>query len=269
MSLLTRLLTRPCGNRIAQTLLEKSVRLAHSLMGIGSGGGADSSGEKAIFAFLRKSIPPPYIIFDVGSNKGQFLKLITTSLKSDGISVHCFEPGKETFRILTESAAGDPRVTMNNCALSREPGEAKLFYDNTGSGLASLTQRKLDHFNIEFNQSEEIRVSTIDEYCADKGIKRIHLLKIDIEGHELDALAGAQNMFARGAVDIVTFEFGGCNIDTRTYFQDFWYFFTERNFEIYRISPSGYFHKIRKYREFHEQFRTTNFLARRKTTSQK
>jgi len=63
-------------------------------------------------------------------------------------------------------------------------------------------------------------------------------------------------------MDVIQFEFGGCNIDTRIFFQDFWYFFKNNNFEIYRITPFGAAHK-ECYREFEECFLTTNYLARR------
>ena len=35
-------------------------------------------------------------------------------------------------------------------------------------------------------------IDTIDNYCAENSIDHIHLLKIDIEGHELDVLSGAR-----------------------------------------------------------------------------
>jgi hypothetical protein len=68
-------------------------------------------------------------------------------------------------------------------------------------------------------------------------------------------------MLASKSIDIVTFEFGGCNIDTRTFFQDFWYFFDEANFKILRITPSGYLNPLQSHKEIDEQFRTTNFIA--------
>jgi hypothetical protein len=60
---------------------------------------------------------------------------------------------------------------------------------------------------------------------------------MDIEGHELDLLLGARHMFEAGAVKIATFEFGGCNIDTHTCFQDYFYYFKEMNMDLYRIIP--------------------------------
>jgi hypothetical protein len=94
------------------------------------------------------------------------------------------------------------------------------------------------------------------------GVGRIDLLKIDVEGHELEVLRGAESLFAGRGVRMVTFEFGGCDIDSRTFFQDFWYFFRERGMgRLFRITPSGYLAPIRHYREADEQFRTTNFLV--------
>ena len=84
------------------------------------------------------------------------------------------------------------------------------------------------------------------------------MVKIDVEGHELTALKGFGN--ALNATRVLQFEFGGCNIDTRTYFQDFWYFFKGQDFEIYRITPVGA-EKITRYNERDEFFSTTNYIA--------
>jgi FkbM family methyltransferase len=271
VSLLKSVLIKTSGNRFIQNLLAKNVQASQYWMGIGSGSSVLSSGEQAIFHVLLKQRQKlPYCIFDVGANKGQFLQLILEKVTVDNCSIHCFEPGQEAFQNLINDFNKDiqiDRIKLNNIGIGRESCEAVLHYDHTGSGLASLTQRKLDHFGIHFNKSEKVGIDTIDNYCSSNGIDHIHLLKIDIEGHELDALAGAKKMFAEKAIDIVTFEFGGCNIDTRTFFQDFWYFFNELDFRIFRITPSGYFHPIKLYQEIHEQFQTINFIAISKGTS--
>lgn len=261
MSMLKRLLIKVTGNHLIQNLLDKNVQLSQYLMGIGSGSGVTSSGEQAIFRFLQNKYVPPYCIFDVGSNMGQFLQLILDNISIADYSVHCFEPGQDTFKFLSESSPKDSRIKLNNIGIGKTRSQAILHYDKTSSGLASLTKRRLDHFGIEFEKSEKVQIDTIDNYCSDNGINHIHLLKIDIEGHELDALIGAKDMFASNQIDIVTFEFGGCNIDTRTFFQDFWYFFEDAKFRIFRITPSGFLYPLKSYKEIFEQFRTINFLA--------
>jgi FkbM family methyltransferase len=263
MSRLMRTLIKISGNRYAQGVLEKTVRTSQYLMGIGSGSEVSLSGEGAVFQVVKRRHGPPYCIFDVGSNKGQFLGLALSSIGAASVSVHCFEPGHETYGVLSAAFGHDHRVALNNFGIGATKGDAVLHYDAAGSGMASLTRRRLDHFHIDFGKSERVQIDTIDNYCAANAIDHIHLLKIDIEGHELDALAGAKEMFAKRAVDIVTFEFGGCNIDTRTYFQDFWYLIREIDMKIYRITPSGYLHPIESYRELDEQFRTTNYVAMR------
>jgi FkbM family methyltransferase len=255
-------LIRMTGNRFCQDLLEEFVQICHILQGVGSGSSeVGTSGEQAIFDTLRQRFSAPFCILDVGSNKGQFLQLTLENMAADNLSIHCFEPGHETFKILAESYSSDPRITLNKLAIGKDSGEGLLYYDSVGSGLASLTKRKLDHLGISFEQCEPVNITTIDDYCLKNRIDHIHLLKIDIEGHELNALAGAKNMFAKKSIDIVTLEFGGCNVDTRTFFQDFWYFFYHADMQIYRITPTGYLYPIESYSEIHEKFGVTNLLA--------
>jgi hypothetical protein len=133
-----------------------------------------------------------------------------------------------------------------------------LYADKSASGLASLTKRRVNHHGIFFDYKEKINVLTLDTWLTSKNFLRPNIIKIDIEGHELDVLLGARE--ALRFVQICQFEFGGANIDTRTFFQDFYYFFIHSGFKIYRISPRGPI-LINSYSEQDETFRPTNYLA--------
>jgi FkbM family methyltransferase len=259
---LKRLAVRLTSSGVAQRGLERVVSRAQLLLGIGAGSEVGTSGESALFGTLKRNTREgqELCLFDVGANRGQFLDLAVSELRPRLFSIHCFEPSEATFKMLGEGRQTDNRVVLNPFALGKVRGEATLYYDSPASGMASLTRRRMDHFGTAFDCSESIRVETIDGYCEDRGIKHIDLLKMDVEGHEMDVLLGAERMLA-SSVGMVTFEFGGCNIDTRTYFQDFFYFFQKYGMRIYRITPSGFFYPIPKYLEQLEQFRTTNFLA--------
>jgi hypothetical protein len=150
---------------------------------------------------------------------------------------------------------------LNNFGLGRENGIHELFYDKVGSGLASLSKRRLDHFDIQFEESEQVNIQTLDAYCDSRAIDGIDLLKIDVEGHELGVLTGCSEMLGKQKIKMISFEFGGGNIDTRTFFQDFWYFFQQHGLKIFRILPSGHLLPISNYRENYEQFRTTNYFV--------
>jgi FkbM family methyltransferase len=262
--LLKRVLSKLSGSSHVQRCLERNVRVSQYLLGIGSGSDVSSSGEQAIFRVLKQRIRPPYCIFDVGSNIGQFLQVVLDNIAPADLSIHCFEPGHETFKSLVEfykTLTKRQGIKLNNIGIGKEQGEGVLHFDRFGSGLASLTKRKLDHHGIDFEKSEKVEIGTIDNYCLENAINQIHLLKIDIEGHELDALVGATRMFETKSIDMVSFEFGGTNIDTRTFFRDFWYFFSGAKMRIFRITPSGYLSPIDAYNEIHEQFAATNFIA--------
>ena len=254
------------SNRQGQYLLENAVIRAQYLQGIGSGGDVFNSGEKAVFTkLIRESSGSKrdLCIFDVGANKGQWLALACGCLGDRQFTIHSFEPSKHTYQQLCEceNARQQKHAVLNNYGLGREPAERELFYDSLGSELASLTKRKLDHFAIHMALSEKVKILTIDDYCGGQQIEHIDLLKIDVEGHELDVLDGGKKMFAKSAIGMVTFEFGGCNIDTRTLFRDFFYCFQDRQMRIARITPAGYLCELRSYKESFEQFRTTNFIC--------
>jgi len=262
--MLRKCLAKLSGNKPVQNLLEYMVFVCQYFQGIGSGSSVGNSGEEAVFKRLRHTDSAP-CVFDVGANKGQFLQLVVRAFGRQDVTIHCFEPSEKAFSELSNVAADDSRITLNHCALGREKGVARLFYDEAASGLASMSRRNLDHIGIKFDQSEEIGVETLEAYCQERGIEHIDLLKMDVEGHELDVLAGAESMFANRAVDMVLFEFGGANIDTRTFFRDFFLFFQEVDMSIYRITPSGFLVPLLVYTEQDEQFRTMNFLCVRRS----
>lgn len=197
------------------------------------------------------------LAIDVGGNVGNYTAAIRQA-HADA-EVHMFEPSQTNIDALSARFGGDDQVTVQPFALASSAMEATLFSDKPGSGLGSLTKRRLDHRDKDFDISESVQTMVFDTYWKDVLQSRpIDLFKLDIEGHELDALNGSVEALKQTRV--VQFEFGGCNIDTRTFFQDFWYFFKERNFGLYRITPGGAV-QIDKYHERDEFFSTTNYLA--------
>ena len=109
--------------------------------------------------------------------------------------------------------------------------------------------------------TESISVNTVDVYCEENNVSRIDFMKIDVEGHEFDVLSGATRMIESNSIGAIQFEFGGCNIDTKTYFRDFYNFFQRHNYTIYVIGRTGKLLPITNYTEYCEQFMTTNYVA--------
>jgi FkbM family methyltransferase len=251
------------GNKIAQKYIARRIRKSQILAGIGSGGNVGNSGEKSILKKLASLKQDNYCLFDVGANKGDFTKLILDFFNNDNVEVHSFEPSKATFELLSNNI-NSKKVILNNKGLGKEAGTFPFYTDFPGSGTASLTKRNLDYLGVDFDYSEDVSIDTVDNYCLDKNIAEIDLLKLDVEGHELDVLQGSKRMLKNKAIKMISFEFGGCDIDTRIFLRDFYCLLNDYGYVLYRITPSGYFYLIEKYSEKIEQFRTTNFIGIRK-----
>ena len=203
-------------------------------------------------SLLRKK---PKIFIDIGANKGLYTKYLLSKL--DYIECHLFEPSKYNSQILKDSFSSKGKVKINELGLSNVNSRTKLFSDKSGSTLASLTKRRLEHLDIEMLFEEEVVIKRFDNYWENKD-NLIDYVKIDVEGHELDVLEGFGELIKN--TKLIQFEFGGCNIDTKTFFQDFWYFFTQNDFDIFRITPKGFI-QIKNYSEQDEYFITTNYIA--------
>ena len=197
---------------------------------------------------------------DVGANLGNWSADLLAIIPSANIIA--FEPSGEAFEHLQRRFANNQSFRCVNLALGNENTTAILFADKSASGLGSLTKRRVEHFGIEFSYQENIQISTLDSWLQSEMQKiQPNILNMDVEGHELDVLKGATKALEN--ISIIQFEFGGSNIDTRTYFQDFWYFFLEQGFDLYRLGPRDPL-LIKSYSENDETFRPTNYIAVRK-----
>jgi FkbM family methyltransferase len=226
-------------------------------LGQGKGWGAETvhSEVSAALALLSHADDKDLVAIDVGANIGNWTSALLAARPS--VTVYSFEPSQAAFDILKKRFAGVPAVYLQQMAVGRTEGAATLWANSPGSGLGSLEKRRLDHHGLEFAHFEEVPVTTLDAWLETVS-DRPALLKIDVEGRELDVLAGASK--ALDSVRVVQFEFGGGHIDSRTYFRDFWYFFTKAGFVLFRLSPRGLF-RVSSYTELDEHFRTTNFFA--------
>ena len=229
-------------------------------MNYGNGGNFEQSGELYIFKYVQNYFGKDLllIIFDVGGNAGNYAKALSNFFKSNAI-IHSFEPSKKTYEMFLETTKNIQNIISNNIGFSDKVNFQKLYTNEDGSGLASIYKRNLEHYKISMDKSEMIKLSTIDVYCKTNIINRIHLLKLDIERNELKALKGAKYMIVEKKIDFIQFEFGGSNIDSRTYFQDFFYLLKD-NYRIFRILKNGLF-ELPTYKETNEIFTTVNYLA--------
>lgn len=254
------IVNRVLGKKFLQKFFSWLLRFSLKGLNYGNGGDFKASGELNVLYFLKKKFEKEksLVVFDVGGNAGKYSKELS-AVFGEKATIHGFEPSQKTFQIYQNTTSGCNNIIANNFGLSDTVHQQTLYTDSEGSGLASVYHRKLDHYGIAMDKTEEIQLSTIDHYCKTHEINRIHFLKLDVEGHELKALQGAEHLLANKSIDVIQFEFGGCNIDSRTYFQDF-FFLLKDNYRLFRILKNG-LEEMPSYNEMQEIFVTINYLA--------
>jgi FkbM family methyltransferase len=147
---------------------------------------------------------PIKCVFDVGANIGQ-TSLSVLEYFSDA-QVYSFEPHPDTFKMLRE-LLNDRRAHAFNIALGAKAGDGELFtYDIHVINSLTPTSPHAVHFG-RTGQPIIVQVSTIDEFCSAYAIQNIDILKIDVEGCELDVLKGATETFNSQKIRFVYAEF--------------------------------------------------------------
>lgn len=204
----------------------------------------------------------PVTLFDVGANVGEFTLEILEAFRGKEIQLYAFEPSSKAGEQLRKRINNAPNFHLVPKALSDQDGTAELFFPDEGSALASLYQRDLSHVNRVFGKKELVNITSVDKFCEENKISYIHLLKIDVEGHELGVLKGAKKMMDRNAIEVIQFEFGGTSLDSKSHFKDFFQLLSPK-YKIHRILPHG-LRELKSYSEKLEIYQSANYLAIRR-----
>lgn len=173
--------------------------------------------EHAEFEFYEGLIRAGMTIFDVGSNVGSTAEYFAGKVGPSGL-VHCFEPGAYAFRQLQDRMKqfSASAVHLNNVAIGDRNGTTELHvYPESHSSWNSLQRRPLEKYGIQIKPVEVVSVpmNTLDFYCARHTVDHIDLLKLDLEGCELQALRGAREILLQRRVTNCLLEFGQTTFD--------------------------------------------------------
>lgn len=144
--------------------------------------------EPPVQEALRRTVGPGVTFWDVGANVG-FFSLLAARL---GGTVHAFEPVRENVEVLAgnirENGLND-RIHVHPVAVAAEPGRASLLVveDPSWSHLADRGRhpRTREEVDVEVVTLDGLELSPPD------------VVKIDVEGSEIDVLEGMRRTIER------------------------------------------------------------------------
>ncbi|HVN31922.1 MAG TPA: FkbM family methyltransferase [Thermoanaerobaculaceae bacterium] len=155
----------------------------------------------AFLDWARTFLLPDAVVVDSGANIGQMLLYLAEFVPRG--RVLAFEPCKEAADWLEECLQIHPEFSVELLRLA--------LGDTNGSGF--LMSAGPPSIHGAWNQVSEaggdpIVIGRLDDVVEERGIKRVDLWKLDVEGHELSALRGADSLIRRRAVRAIYVELG-------------------------------------------------------------
>jgi FkbM family methyltransferase len=144
-------------------------------------------------------------VFGVGAYQGevtaQYLRMLPEA------DIYSFEPFPQTFEALSKKFAGNSRVHLVNSAVTARSGEAP-FYVNEMTETNSLLPRPKDGRRYfppggKTRRTINVRTISLDDFCSQSQIRSPDVLKLDIQGNELEALRGAEGIIQSGKVALI------------------------------------------------------------------
>ena len=150
--------------------------------------------EPAVYRALRAELSRGEVFFDVGAHFGVWSRVAHQIVGREG-TVVAFEPSPAYQKL--SLYMGKTGARLENLAIGSERGEAVFFAQ--GEALTGSLSREVTAINEQFQSTEvsEVRVpiQRLDDYSEETGTVP-SLIKIDIEGFELEALRGAEKLLA-------------------------------------------------------------------------
>ena len=164
----------------------------------------------SLWRWLRLSAGTFRTIVDSGANIGQTVLYFATILPR--ARIFAYEPGRDAREWLEEGIAanGFDGVTVVPAGLSSAPG---------GAHLGSLGGAELHGAwnQIQTTEGEAIELVSLDQELERHGVGLVDFWKLDVEGHEIEALRGASGSLAARRIRAVYMELGEAQAESVTF----------------------------------------------------
>jgi len=149
------------------------------------------------------------VIVDVGAHRGETYQVFRTHFPD--ASLHLVEPFPASMEALHSVSKGDEHCSLHDFALSKQNGTTTLFVNDSDAtnSLYPLEENAAKNWQVASLQEREqisVEVKTLDDLAKENGIETIDILKLDVQGAEMDVLLGAQRLLNAKKIHLIQME---------------------------------------------------------------
>jgi len=138
----------------------------------------------------------PRVIFDIGAHIGTWTLLVKALFPNS--DVHAFEPLEQHAGKFRASVGGIPGITLHEVALGAEGVCAKMHVNDFSDTSSVLELTQIGHQEWRLSKVNELalKLRSLDQYVAEYRIPFPDVIKLDVQGFELEVLKHAANVLA-------------------------------------------------------------------------
>ena len=136
-------------------------------------------------------------VVDIGANHGQFAFAARQSLAE--ASIISFEPLTEACARFRDVLGADSRITLHSVAIGERESREIMHVSRMdhSSSLLPIGRGQVEAFpGTEEVGTETVRVAPLTAYVSRDDLTGPALLKLDVQGYELEALKGCEDLLA-------------------------------------------------------------------------
>ena len=202
--------------------------------------------EPDVFATIDQFLPQNGVFFDIGSNWGHHSFIAALE---KGATVYSFEPNSAVYNDLkriSSSLCCDHLVNAFNIALGDSDGHLEITQTGFESGVASVSkdflsdsitsrlwpEKLIDRITLKKAIRKKVDVRRLDDVVGSD--VKVDLIKIDIEGAEIQCLLGAVSVLKRSRPKVI-FELHTDALGSTAPFSDF---FESLGYKLYIVEPN-------------------------------
>jgi FkbM family methyltransferase len=190
---------------------------------------------------LQRLLAPGGVFIDIGANAGLFSMVASRWLGASG-RVYSFEPSAREYRRLIrhlELNALENITTMQK-AIGRSEGSARLrvaAFPNAGLNTVGAA---FAYEGVAIERFETVVMTTLDRFAREAALQRIDAIKLDIEGAEPAALAGARDVLKRFRPALIVEMSSRALASSGARSTDIIDALVDANYRLHRIEPDGH-----------------------------